>query len=102
MVTGSLSTNIIDIGKSVRDFTQSDELSEYTNVEFQIDGETSVFAKAVGDLVPPLDEWKLWKKQSDSVTVSADSVEFTTNGGSGWGLAVFSNPALFPFQTQPS
>lgn len=99
MVTGSLSSGTINLGKSVRDFTKSDELAEYTNVEFQIDDEHSVYAKAFGNLVGDTALWTKYAGQSgDTATVSGNNITLaSTSAVTNWRVRVYTNPAVFTY-----
>ena len=92
VVNESLSDSI-NIGKSVIDFTKSDELAEYTNVELIVDEETSVRAQAVGSLFGEPNTWGVFHSHSgDSVTVESSGFVLTSeNGNTGWSLSVYSN-----------
>ena len=100
MVTESLSSGTINLGKSVKDFTRSDELPEFTNVEFKIDDNHSVFAKAVGELVPNTETWtQMAGGSGDSISVSDDEIVLTSNSAvTDWRVRVRTNPCIWMYR----
>lgn len=100
MVTESLSSGTINLGRSVKDFTRSDELPEFTNVEFKIDDNHSVFAKAVGELVPNTETWtQMIGGSGDSISVSDDEIVLASNSAvTDWRVRVRTNPCIWTYR----
>lgn len=91
-----MSSGTINLGRAVRDFTQSDELAEYTNVEFQIDNEHSVYAKYFGSLIPDDAEtfYKVYGEGQAIIVSDKNDIYFETNRATTYGMGAFSNPAV--------
>ena len=91
-----MSSGTIELGKAVRDFTKSDLMPEYTNVEFQVDNEHSVYAKYFGSLIPDNAEsfYKVYGSGQAIIVSNNNDIYFETNRATSYGMGAFSNPAV--------
>lgn len=84
------------------EFSKSDPLPEYTNIELYADDNTSVRAKAVGEVINGKDGVDKWfthvNGEGNSVELSENSAVLeTTNGSSGYDVLAISSPALVDY-----
>lgn len=85
----------VDIGRSVRDFTHSDELPEYKNVELIVEDNKSVFAKYSGTLITEADSWAKVHGENQAISFNdGNDVFFYTQQATEYGMGVFSSPAV--------